>query len=145
MKYKDPTTGEFKELKIRATDELPVGSEIDVDDNTTIPAGWEQTDDVIESGTGYVVIGDTLIIWGVKTASATASNSTDITITFPKNFANTNYSFVVTKSKVGNSTALYPTISTKSVNQCVLNVFNSHSGAINNNYNYMIIGKVATD
>ena len=44
MKYKDPTTGNFKELKIRATDELPVGSEIDVDDNTTIPAGWEEVD-----------------------------------------------------------------------------------------------------
>ena len=46
MKYKDPTTGDFKELKIRATDELPVGSEIDVDDNTTIPAGWEQTEEL---------------------------------------------------------------------------------------------------
>lgn len=46
MKYRDPTTGDFKELKIRATDELPVGSEIDVADNTTIPAGWEQTEEL---------------------------------------------------------------------------------------------------
>jgi len=45
MKYKDPTTGDFKTIKIRATDELPVGSEIDVDDNTEIPVGWEETDD----------------------------------------------------------------------------------------------------
>jgi len=53
MKYKDPTTGDFKELKIRATDELPVGSEIDVADNTTIPAGWEQTDDT-KTGFSYI-------------------------------------------------------------------------------------------
>lgn len=45
MKYRDPTTGDFKTIKIRATDELPVGSEIDVDDNTEIPVGWEETDD----------------------------------------------------------------------------------------------------
>lgn len=79
----------------------------------------------------------------MKTATAEANGATNITINFPKNFANTNYSFVVTKSMVGNSTALYPTISTKTTNSCVLNVYNSHSSAINNNYNYIIIGDAA--
>lgn len=60
MKYKDPTTGDFKELKIRATDELPVGSEIDVDDNTTIPAGWEEVDDPNVYSTTEKVIGEFL-------------------------------------------------------------------------------------
>lgn len=96
-----------------------------------------------DTGSNYLQIGEKLIIWGVKTASAAASTGTDITITFPKRFANTNYSFVVMKSTIGNSTALYPTISTKSVNQCVLNVYNSHSGAISNNYNYIVIGDAA--
>lgn len=42
MKYKDPTTGDFKELKIRATDELPVGSIIEyIGLSSNIPAGWE--------------------------------------------------------------------------------------------------------
>ena len=45
MKYKDPTTGNFKELFVKATDELPIGSEITVADDMQVPLGWEEIDD----------------------------------------------------------------------------------------------------
>ena len=53
MKYKDPITGELKDIYVKASDTLPVGSVVDYD-GEDIPAGWEQVeeDDValIESG-----------------------------------------------------------------------------------------------
>lgn len=45
MKYKDSTTGNFKELFVKATDELPIGSEITVADDMQVPLGWEEIDD----------------------------------------------------------------------------------------------------
>lgn len=42
MKYRDAITGEFKKLRIRATDELPVGSIIEYSGlSSDIPIGWE--------------------------------------------------------------------------------------------------------
>ena len=43
MKYRDPETGEFKELYTKAADTLPVGTVVDFDD-TEVPAGWEQAE-----------------------------------------------------------------------------------------------------
>ena len=40
MKYRDPETGEFKELYTKAADTLPVGTIVDYDGDE-IPAGWE--------------------------------------------------------------------------------------------------------
>ena len=41
MKYRDPETGEFKELYAKAVDTLPVGTVVDYEGNE-IPAGWEE-------------------------------------------------------------------------------------------------------
>lgn len=41
MKFRDPETGEFKELYTKAADTLPVGTEVDYDGDE-VPAGWEE-------------------------------------------------------------------------------------------------------
>ena len=41
MKYKDPITGEFKNIPLKASDTLPVGSIVDYDGDT-VPDGWEE-------------------------------------------------------------------------------------------------------
>ena len=46
MKYRDPETGEFKELYVKAADTLPVGTEVDYDGDE-VPAGWEEVEDHI--------------------------------------------------------------------------------------------------
>lgn len=43
MKARDPDTGNFKKIYVKALDSLPVGAEIDIDDNSDIPVGWEET------------------------------------------------------------------------------------------------------
>ena len=40
MKYRNPKTGEFKDLVVKVTDTLPVGSIVDYE-GATIPEGWE--------------------------------------------------------------------------------------------------------
>ena len=61
MKYRDPETGEFKDITVKVADTLPVGTIVEYD-GTTIPNGWELVD---ESGT-YKKI--------KKTATITATN-----------------------------------------------------------------------
>ena len=51
MKYRDPETGEFKELYTKAADTLPVGTVVDFDGDE-VPAGWEYAGELIESGSG---------------------------------------------------------------------------------------------
>lgn len=45
MKYRDPETGEFKELYTKAADTLPVGTVVDFD-GEEIPAGWEKAEEM---------------------------------------------------------------------------------------------------
>ena len=40
MKYRDPVTGEFKDITVKASDTLPIGTIVDYD-GTTVPSGWE--------------------------------------------------------------------------------------------------------
>lgn len=46
MKYRDPNTGQLKELSLKAADTLPIGTIVDYD-GETVPDGWEEygTDD----------------------------------------------------------------------------------------------------
>ena len=44
MKYRDPVTGEFKEISVKASDTLPIGTIVDYDGDT-VPDGWETVDD----------------------------------------------------------------------------------------------------
>lgn len=45
MKVKNPSTGNFEEVYVKALDSLPVGSEIDFTGSVSdIPVGWEQVD-----------------------------------------------------------------------------------------------------
>lgn len=45
MKYRDPQTGEFKDITVKVSDTLPIGAEVDYD-GTTVPNGWAQIDPV---------------------------------------------------------------------------------------------------
>lgn len=45
MKYRDPETGEFKELYVKAVDTLPVGTEVDYE-GEDVPAGWEEVESI---------------------------------------------------------------------------------------------------
>lgn len=45
MKYRDTETGEFKEITVKVSDTLPVGTEVDYD-GTTVPNGWAKVDPV---------------------------------------------------------------------------------------------------
>lgn len=46
MKVKNPSTGNFEEVYVKALDSLPVGAEIDFTGSASdIPVGWEQVDD----------------------------------------------------------------------------------------------------
>ena len=43
MKVKNPSTGEFEEVYVKAIDNLPIGTEVDFNGSlTSIPVGWEQ-------------------------------------------------------------------------------------------------------
>lgn len=44
MKYRNPETGQFEELYFKATDTLPIGTEVDYT-GTDIPWGWEEVSD----------------------------------------------------------------------------------------------------
>ena len=44
MKYRDPVTGEFKDITVKVADTLPVGTEVDYD-GTEVPSGWEQVEE----------------------------------------------------------------------------------------------------
>lgn len=63
MKYRDPQTGEFKDIAVKVSDTLPVGTIVEYD-GTTVPSGWELVDG---SGT-YKKI--------KKTETITATNGT---------------------------------------------------------------------
>lgn len=46
MKYKDPVTGQLKELSLKAADTLPIGTIVDYD-GEEVPDGWEEVEDKI--------------------------------------------------------------------------------------------------
>lgn len=48
MKVKNPSTGNFEEVYVKALDSLPVGTEVDFTGSASdIPAGWEQSGNLI--------------------------------------------------------------------------------------------------
>ena len=47
MKYRDPQTGEFKDITVKVADTLPVGTIVEYD-GTTIPNGWEQIEPQVD-------------------------------------------------------------------------------------------------
>ena len=81
MKYRDPVTGEFKDVTVKVSDTLPIGAEVDYD-GTTIPNGWEQIEDV--TTTENVVSRNLFNINGISKGSieqGIISNSSEVTIT----------------------------------------------------------------
>ena len=44
MKYKDPSTGQLKELSLKAADTLPIGTIVDYD-GEEVPEGWEEVEE----------------------------------------------------------------------------------------------------
>lgn len=61
-RVKDPSTGQFKEIYVKALDSMPVGSIVEYNGTVgDIPAGWEQAND---------------IIWTNSSPSSTISTST---------------------------------------------------------------------
>jgi hypothetical protein len=65
MKVKNPSTGNFEEVYVKALDSLPVGTEVDFTGSASdIPAGWEQVDSPVN------------IITCTQNASVTTGNNT---------------------------------------------------------------------
>lgn len=93
MKYRDPVTGEFKDITVKASDTLPIGTIVDYD-GTTVPSGWEQIDNPSDYSTEEQVIGTWIgkplyrkIITYTQTSAIGILN--DIThILIPHNIAN---------------------------------------------------------
>lgn len=56
IKYKDPTTGQFKDISVKVADSLPIGTEVDYD-GETVPTGWEEVDSPNEYSTEETKIG----------------------------------------------------------------------------------------
>lgn len=64
-RVKDPSTGQFKEMYVKALDSLPVGAEIDFDgDSADIPDGWEE------------VSGKSLVSYELYSGNSTSGNLT---------------------------------------------------------------------
>lgn len=90
IKYKDPTTGNFKEINVKVADTLPVGSEVDYN-GTTIPTGWEEVDSPNDYSTEETKIGtwiDGKPLYR-KTLNITSGFSTRLNITH--NISNIDY------------------------------------------------------
>ena len=50
MKYKNPNTGNFDTLYVKALDSMPVGTEVDFDGQASdIPVGWEEVEDKLNT------------------------------------------------------------------------------------------------
>lgn len=45
MKYRDPVTGEFKDITVKVADTLPVGTIVEYDGDV-IPSGWEEVNGI---------------------------------------------------------------------------------------------------
>ena len=52
MKYRDPQTGQFKDLKVKTSDTLPIGTQVAYG-GTTVPTGWLICDGSAVSRTVY--------------------------------------------------------------------------------------------
>ena len=77
MKYRDPDTGEFKDITVKASDTLPIGTVVEYD-GTEVPSGWEEISPIIESGNNnygdYIKFKDgTMICRGTVTIPVTTS------------------------------------------------------------------------
>lgn len=73
MKYRNPKTGEFKDLLVKVTDTLPVGSIVEYE-GETIPEGWEKVEDnLVADGApilaGYRVNGKDVYVKRINIAS----------------------------------------------------------------------------
>ena len=81
MKYRDPETGQFKDLKVKTSDTLPIGTIVEYD-GINVPSGWEKVEttnimqicladdqqltlnnvyELVKFDTMYVSVGDRLI------------------------------------------------------------------------------------
>lgn len=56
IKYGNPITGEFKDIKFKVSDTLPVGTKVDYD-GTDVPNGWEEVTDPSVYSTEEKIIG----------------------------------------------------------------------------------------
>ena len=74
MKYRDPETGEFKELNVKVSDTLPVGTEVDYDGDEA-PAGWKEVDGK-SIVTAYIPEGQVMVFAGDATKLDLPTNLT---------------------------------------------------------------------
>lgn len=75
MKYKDPVTGEWKELYTKTADTLPVGTVVEFEGDE-VPAGWEEVEDssyIVATSKGTVTLsGNTDIPLEITRSSGTS-------------------------------------------------------------------------
>lgn len=86
MKYKDPNTGELKDIYVKASDTLPIGTVVEYDGDT-VPDGYEEVEDVkqytytMDNGVklNFCKVGRIINCFAEGTATVTAQ--TDYTLT----------------------------------------------------------------
>lgn len=94
MKYRDPITGELKDVYVKASDTLPIGSTIEIPDDMSIPDGWEEVEEEWKNPTfindwqsanssntvQYKKVGNIVYIRGSITKNRTISSNADKTV-----------------------------------------------------------------
>ena len=58
MKYRDPDTREFKDITVKTSDTLPIGTIVDYD-GTEVPSGWENVENY---GMVYLALQKTILM-----------------------------------------------------------------------------------
>lgn len=106
LKYKDPTTGQFKEISVKVADSLPIGTEVDYD-GETVPTGWEEVDNILWENLSPEV------------------EFTSQTITLKDNFSNYSYFEIIYRQATG-SDRLYSTGKILVGHNTTLNLFNQY-------------------
>ena len=128
MKYRDPVTGEFKEISVKAGDTLPIGTVVEYE-GTTIPDGYEEVEDdvkvllsnTIYSATGQYTINDiSKYDFILVCASGADSNTATNTLLIPTDIA-INRGFCISNLQ---SPTVYYTISFSFAKSTTLNVSN---------------------
>ena len=96
MKYRDED-GNFQELYFKASDTLPIGTEVDYDGDTA-PFGWEEIDDAIST----VTLTGTITISKVTIGGVDYNEGSD-TLSYPEGYTIANTCVVSALCRVGNT------------------------------------------
>lgn len=98
----------------------------------------------ITENSNYIIIGNTLFMWGSFNKAFLLNEFTGNTITFPETLANNNYSVIVgPETDFAYFTEISYSAHNKTTTSCQVGGYNGGNGPISGNCSYMIIGTIA--